>query len=642
MHGVVDKTKLWCSFTALIVTISIFSCTSSSMKKPDLSLYTLILIAIVLVWFVGSHIPRNVIVWDVFGYYLYLPFTFIYNDLGLTNFSVVEQINEVYNNTITYYQAMKMPEGYWVMKYPMGMAILYLPWFAVGHIWAVLGGFEADGFSNPYQMALLYGSLIYTLIGLIYFRRSMLRFFSPLVVSILLIAVVFGTNFLVHTVFHGQGLMSHNYLFFTFSLILWFTIRWHEQPKLKYAAFLGVLIGVSALSRPTEILVLAVPVLWGIAGRESLVSKIQLLLIRWKDVALLAVIVIFFGSLQLIYFKVVTGKFLFNSYGGNPGEGMEFLRPYIWQVLVSYRKGWLVYTPLMTLALLGFVSLFKSHRHVFYSILLFFLMSFYVIASWSCWWYADCFSQRALIPMYVFLAIPLGAFIAYFLRKKGWLNKAVLLLIPILIAFNLFQSWQFLKGIIHSSRMTPDYYHAVFLKRHIPEDSRKLLLIDRNMSPQQILNSGIAFRERRLVHMTFDEIGVIPDTNLIDGVKGKVIRLNTEQQTSPQFEIPYADLRLREYGILKIRARVLSFKPVEENPFVIKAAFIHNGFAYNYKLQGFTSDKFTPGQWNTVEMLYLTPEVRRPENLFLTSVWLRGNHPVFVDDFKVSLLIPQK
>jgi hypothetical protein len=236
----------------------------------------------------------------------------------------------------------------------------------------------------------------------------------------------------------------------------------------------------------------------------------------------------------------------------------------------------------------------------------------------------------------------LGAFVAYFLKKQSWLTRSVLLLIPLLIAFNLFQSRQFLKGIIHSSRMTKDYYHAVFMKRHIPEGSKNLLLIDRNMSPQQLLNSGTDFRERRLVHMTFDDIGIMPDTILMAGANGKVISLSKDQQLTPHFEIPFADLRLTEYGILKISARVFSFHTIEENQFVIKAAFIHNGFAYHYRLQHFTSNEFKPAAWNTVEMYYLTPEVRRPENLFHTSFWLRGEHPVYVDEFKVSLFIPQK
>lgn len=69
-------------------------------------------------------IPGNILSWDVFGYYLYLPFKFIYHDLGLTNDSVVHSIIAEYQNTGTFYQASKLPNGNYVMKYSMGISFL--------------------------------------------------------------------------------------------------------------------------------------------------------------------------------------------------------------------------------------------------------------------------------------------------------------------------------------------------------------------------------------------------------------------------------------------------------------------------------------------------------------------------------------
>ncbi len=610
------------------------------MKKPDISLYTLILTVLIMAYFIIGEPPRNVLSWDVFGYYLYLPFTFIYHDPALTDITVVEAIIDKYQSTSTFYQALPMPEGYWVLKYPMGMALMYLPWFVIGQLWAVLGGYEEDGFSLPYQLSLLYGSFIYTILGLMFFRKAMLHFFHPKTVAILIVAIVFGTNYLVHTAIHGQGLMSHNYLFLTFALILWFTIRWHELPKTRYAVALGILIGISALSRPTEILVLAVPVLWGVKDWQSLVEKSKLVLNRWKDLLLGALIILIFGSFQLIYYKVITGKFLFNSYGGNAGEGMEFLNPYIWQVLFSYRKGWLLYTPLMALALFGFIILYRSKKHIFLSVLVFFISAFYVVASWSCWWYADCFSQRALIPMYVFLALPLGTLLNYFQNKNQSWQRSFLVLIPVLILFNLFQSWQFKEGIIHTSRMTRDYYRAVFLKTEIDPSVKKLLLIDRGLEPEQILQSGQKFTSRLLAVFNFESAGFVPDSSLLPGAHGYVIQLNPAEPLSPKFEISYAELGLDEYGILKISTRLFNPHQAEANPVSIKAAFVHNGYPYHYRAKELTSELLKPGQWNEVQMLYLTPEVRRPSNLFHTNIWLQGEHNIYIDEMKVELLIP--
>jgi hypothetical protein len=610
------------------------------MKKPDSSHYTLFVSLILLAYIVFSHTPRLLISWDIFGYYLYLPFTFIYNDLGLKDFSIVQDIIAKYQNTSTFYQALPRPEGYYVMKYPMGMAVLYLPWFVIGHIWALAGSYEADGFSYPYQMSLLYGSFIYTVIGLIYFRKAMRRFFNPVVVSILLVGIVFGTNYMVLTVYHGQGLMSHNYLFFLFSLILWFTIRWHEKPSLKYAAGLGILIGLSALSRPTEILVAGIPLLWNIYDKHSLIEKIKLYWLRWKDVLLTGFLILFFGSFQLIYFKILTGSFLYNSYGGNAGEGMEFFSPYIWQVLFSYRKGWLLYTPLMALALIGFVSLFKSRKEIFFSIFIFFLISFYVIASWSCWWYADCFSQRAVIPMYVFLSIPLGVLIERMLHQKIWKKALFLLLLMLLISFNQFQSWQFLHGIIHSSRMTKEVYHAIFLKRWIAPEINENLLLDRNQTPEQILSSGKKFSWRNITVQTFEKEGVDPANYQIAGAKGNIVVLSPEKPFSPYFEVSYKDLALKEYGIIRIKARIFATVSPEENQTIITGTFMHNGHAYYYKTLKIDSGHVELNKWSEVEFLYLTPEVRKAEDPFRVTIWHRGEHPVYIDEVTVDILKP--
>jgi len=101
-------------------------------KAYDLSVYVLIAILIALGWIVFSHTPHKILSWDIFGYYLYLPFTFIYDDLGLRNFDVVRGIIDKYQNTMWFYQALPQADGVWVMKYPMGMAVLYSPWFFAG------------------------------------------------------------------------------------------------------------------------------------------------------------------------------------------------------------------------------------------------------------------------------------------------------------------------------------------------------------------------------------------------------------------------------------------------------------------------------------------------------------------------------
>jgi len=95
-----------------------------------------------------------------FGYYLYLPFTFIYNDLGLQHKEILDQLISQYNLTSGFYQATISPVNNWVMKYSMGMAVYYSPGFFVAHVIALFTDYPADGFSEPYQWALIINSTL--------------------------------------------------------------------------------------------------------------------------------------------------------------------------------------------------------------------------------------------------------------------------------------------------------------------------------------------------------------------------------------------------------------------------------------------------------------------------------------------------
>lgn len=606
-------------------------------KTCDVSQGVLLLVLFLLGWAVLSHVPNNILSWDIFGYYLYLPFTFIYHDLGLRNFEIVQNILDQYHNTHWFYQALPQEAGHWVMKYPMGMAVLYLPWFFTGHLWALASGFPADGFSTPYQLSLLYGSFVYTATGLVYFRKSLRKFFNPIITSIVLISIVFGTNFMVLTVFHGQGLMSHNYLFFLFSLLLWNTLRWHEKPDWLHTLAIAFIMGLSALSRSTEILVAGIPLLWGVADAKTLKEKWLLVAQHKTKITVIILVVAAIGSLQLFYYKAYTGKFIFNSYGANAGEGMEFLHPYILEVLFSFRKGWLLYTPMMGLSLLGFVSLYRSRKELFWSIFLFFIVSFYVIASWSCWWYADSYSQRPLIPMYVFLSLPLGFLIQNLFDKGRTIRWLILTLLAILLGFNLFQSWQFLRGIIHSSRMTQPYYEAVFLKTQIPEGATKLLLIDRNKDPKLIFEED-SFSARTIVVQNLEADAAArpsPDGSM-------AVELRPDNPFSSAIDLVYSQhLAVKDYGLLRITALVYCQTPPDDNPTSLTATFMHKMFAYNYRNQRLTNAATPLGHWVEAEMLYLIPEVRRPDDIFRFTVYHTGQMPVWVKNVKIELLEPK-
>src|SRR5687768_4210095 len=50
----------------------------------------------------------------------------------------------------------------------IGMTLSYLPFFALGHLYAKFSEYAMDGFSAPYQLAIQLSSILYLIIGLLY------------------------------------------------------------------------------------------------------------------------------------------------------------------------------------------------------------------------------------------------------------------------------------------------------------------------------------------------------------------------------------------------------------------------------------------------------------------------------------------
>ncbi len=606
------------------------------MKDIKLSYYQLVIISIICFVIINNWIfkPHNILSWDVFGYYLYLPLQFIYNDLGLKDISIVNNIIDKYHNTATFYQGIQMPDGNYVMKYSAGMAVLYSPFFFLGHAYADIFNFPTDGFSIPYQYAIFIGSTIYTIIGIYFLSKILLTFFNRKVAAISLILLVFGTNYIIHITMYGQNAMSHNYLFTTYAIIIWYSIRWHKTYKLKHAIILALACGITILSRPSEIICLGIPILWGIYNKESFFIKIKILKEKVNQILIFSIILLLIGSLQFIYWKIQSGKFLFNSYGGNPGEGFEFFHPFVIELLFSFRKGWFIYTPIMFLALFGFIIVYKKRKDIFFTILLFFIANIYIVSSWSCWWYAQSFSQRSVIQMYPLMTIILGFLISWIFEQKKVLRNLILILLILIVFLNIFQSIQFHKGIIHGDRMTFPYYIKTFGKLNVNEEDKKLLLINRSFDGSESFDNKQDYKLKSAILLDFEKDKSSTEKSF-SGKKS--ILLDSTNIYSPTIEIPYKEITKKDHAWIKVSIKVFNEQAFTENPFSLIVQFNQKEYAFKYKNFDSENMNLIAKQWQTISFYYLTPEVRNKNNYLKTYVWYRGKTQIYIDDFQVEI-----
>ncbi|MEO0728736.1 MAG: hypothetical protein AAFZ63_29640, partial [Bacteroidota bacterium] len=140
--------------------------------------------------------------------------------------------------------------------------------------------------------------------------------------------------------------------------------------------------------------------------------------------------------------------------------------------------GWLVYTPVMALSIVGFVFLYRQQRPWFLPVLLFFLINLYIVLSWHIWWYAGSFGMRALVQSYAVLSIPLACLLAYFLQKGQSWKVLVSLILLFFIGLNQFQNWQFRNRILLNDEMTKTYYWNAWGKTQYEPEAYTYVDID--------------------------------------------------------------------------------------------------------------------------------------------------------------------
>lgn len=440
-----------------------------------ISLYSFRLSALLLVASAFFYYPKwqqpnteATISWDVAGYYLYLPAVFIYGDVKQLSFG--EEMLAKYHSAPEL-SAFQHPSGNRVMKYSCGQALQYLPWFLAGHAGAKVLGYPADGFSLPYQFAISMGSLLVAMLGLWFLRNTLLRFFSDRATAITLLLIALGTNYLEYTAFHGA--LTHNWLFTVYALLLYATIRFYEKPSYAGAALIGLLVGWAALTRPTDLVAAIIPLAWGLRSRTDMAERLAFWRAHLPKLALAATLTAATGFIQLAYWKYVSGEWIVYSY---QEQGFSWFKPHLLDGLFSYRAGWLVYSPVMFFALIGFFPLSRQQPRLWPAALVFGLLYIYITTAWNIWWYGGSLGQRAMVQSYPVWALALAAFVEWVFRQKRPFQIIFGALAVLFLWYNLWLTHHAHKGgLLKVGEMTKAYFWKILGKNEVEENAVKLL-----------------------------------------------------------------------------------------------------------------------------------------------------------------------
>ncbi len=460
--------------------------------------------------------------WDVSGYYWYLPAIFIYKDVKKVGFG--QKVIDKYHMTPDHNQQVMFhaKSGHYLMKYSIGQAIQYFPFFIIAHVLAKPLGFEADGFSLPYQFAIQFGSILICFLGLWFLRKALLEYFSDKVTAIVIVIISLATNYFNYAAIDNA--MTHNYLFTWYAMLIYFTTLFYKSPSKRHALYIGLLVGICALTRPTDIIGIIIPALWGI---NEISGKIIIERLRyyWTNKTCLAITVAaiaLLGSIQILYYKYVGNEFLIYTYGD---QKFSWLHPHFKDYMFSFRTGWLIYTPAMLLAVIGIYFLIKRKTN-WVALLLFAVVNTYIVTAWDIWWYGS----RAMVQSYPVLAFFIAASIEYF-DKKAILKYISYVFVGLCIYLNLWWTHGVHRGgYLDAYNSTKAYFYKSLGKWNIPVEYQKLY--DTNELFEEIRNNVKTVYENNFDADTL----LVKEGRKINGSTADFV--NKEKQFSKEYAFP--------------------------------------------------------------------------------------------------------
>lgn len=442
------------------------------LKKPQLSLSQKTLIFIVLYWAFSTNITHKYRAGrvfkhdDVLNYYIYLPSLFVHGDMTMEWTGKPESQFERDSKFIYVFgkgSPLKVP------RMTMGMAILYSPFFLIAHFLSWISGVEMNGYNGIYSYLLGISTFFYGIMGLVFTRKILKRYFNENVIALTLITLACATNLQ----FYGSQKvgMSHSASYFLIAAFTYCTIIYYDRQRWRGAVVLGLLLGLITLVRPVNLLIALFPIIYGSSRLGGIGNNLKFFIQQWKALCIITICVFLVALPQLLFWKYTTGHFMYNSY---EDQVFRWAHPHLLDGLFSYRKGWLLYTPIMTLSLIGMFFLRKQCREMSVVIPVVIGLVIYVMFSWWCWWYGGAFGCRPIIDYFGLLAIPLAAFLSSAILRK--VTTYVMMTVIVFFSFlNFFQSMQYDKGIIHGDGMTKDAYWSVFLRMSKPKNYEHML-----------------------------------------------------------------------------------------------------------------------------------------------------------------------
>lgn len=539
----------------------------------------------------------SVIHGDGRDFYSYLPDIFIHKNLGHQD-----------------------PGQPWILQtatgsiniHTAGVAVLLLPFFAIGALWASLGGYPVDGMSEPFHKMVSMGALFYMMLGLFFIKKLLAKMnIRDGIIAIVLLLIFFGTNLINYGL--NEPSMSHAYSFFAIAAFLYTSHQLFQTEKTKYLYLAALFYGLVILIRPVNAIVILILPFWA-NTLQDFVTKIKSFLTPKRLIAS----VLICGSVLFIQSAIWLAQNGHLVQWAQKHDGFYFSNPHPLLMLFGFDMGFFIYTPACFIMLFGLLPLYIENKFRFAALALFIAFWFYLFSSHWGYTYFDGLSIRPMVDYYALFAVLAALLIQYLSGIKRVMMGTVL---GCAAFINLVYCYQYKVGIIPPAAMSFEKWKYVFMKvspqyAGILGGSMDLVPFSEN-HPKASFTSENGFDDKPEKFFTYDqnEYGVEYRSQELGFKSNKLFfRIN--------FKCREASLNSSSGALLAIS--------VEDAQHQVK-------HFQACKLKDVPSE--TCCEWK--ECIYQVnmpqPQYVMPDDRLVIFVWNKEKQKFFIDDFKVEV-----
>lgn len=337
---------------------------------------------------------------------------------------------------------------------PIGSALLWSPFYAVGHVVAIVTGVPRDGFSQPYISAVAIGSACYGMLAVLLSIAIARRIVGHGVSAG--IEIWIGTP-LVYYMYVSPP-FSHACSAFAVALFLWTWLRVRERWTIGGAVLVGITGALLPMVREQDLFFVAGPILdFLMVGLRPLASGLR----NKASVAVAGIVAFVVAySPQLLAYQALNGRPWVDSHVQNK---MSWSSPHGLQVLFSPEHGLFAWTPLALVAIAGLVLLAlgrlpaRSPEARWFGVLALVMVALqaYIAGAVESWTVSGSFGQRRFVGLTPLLTVGLATLAVMTAGSaRVWSRRALAVTVLLCIWWNIGLMIQFGTNTMDRGRLT--------------------------------------------------------------------------------------------------------------------------------------------------------------------------------------------